>query len=217
MAYCRFSEGDVYLVKTPRPDAEEWECFSCELDTDERDQFFSSLLEVREHLKAHEKAGHKVPVRAVSRVETELVEMFKENPTPENIEAAMQGFFNDDPYVYDLDFFFPCPFSDWEDRFLYTLESLDFAGIWKKRSHYYAFFNVADRFNDRERALRILVSWEKNTIALINRKSIDPEPAQKELSEEGRAEERLLKAIFGKPNAEEWLHEIRNATVKLRT
>jgi len=136
MAYCRFSEGDIYLTKTPRPDFEEWECSHCKLDLEGKNQFFSSLLEVRKHLGAHEKAGHKVPPWAVSRVVTELVEMFKENPTPKNIGAAVQGFLNIDPYVDELEFFFQCPSHDWQDQFLRILVSYDFARIWKNRSHY---------------------------------------------------------------------------------
>ena len=217
MAYCRFSQGDVYLVKTPHPDTEAWECMACRLDPHEGHEHFYSLMDVIEHLEEHNNRGHLVSLQAWERVESELVEMFKKYPTPENIDAAMQVFFAD-TYVSigDLDFFFLCPSNDWEDQFLSTLESLNFEEIWKERRRYFIFLQFADRFRDKDRALRVLKSWKREIIRLVKTSDTDPRPVQEELSDADRAEKRLLEAIFWEgPEPREALHEMRRAIRKM--
>lgn len=79
MAYSRFSEeSDVYLIKTGPEGHDLWECMQCRLDPEMDSWITDSLLDVREHLKAHEKAGHKVHPSATGRVEEEL---FKKETT----------------------------------------------------------------------------------------------------------------------------------------
>lgn len=68
MSYCRFSEGDVYLVQALD---EEWCCYWCKLDASERNVTLTSIGMVVEHLEAHVDAGHQVPTRALIRASCE--------------------------------------------------------------------------------------------------------------------------------------------------
>ena len=79
MAYCRFSEGDVYLYATKR-DGTGFECCWCHLamvaDADGDEWWdsitLSSRTEALAHLREHQKAGHAVPVSAIARLEAEI-------------------------------------------------------------------------------------------------------------------------------------------------
>lgn len=81
MAYCRFSEGSVYLYASDR-DGTRFECCWCALSgdgkTDEAGDFIgenvtlSSRTEALAHLREHQKAGHAVPVSAIARLEEEI-------------------------------------------------------------------------------------------------------------------------------------------------
>ena len=73
MSYCRFSEGDVYLVKASQV---HWECIACRLN-EEGSRMFESINEVDAHLDAHVAAGHEVPTRARVRVLMESAEDIK--------------------------------------------------------------------------------------------------------------------------------------------
>lgn len=70
MSYCRFGEGDVYLVMTS-----ELQCMACRL-IDEPLRYsetivFTTRTEAIEHLQDHVDAGHKVPKHAFARLRRE--------------------------------------------------------------------------------------------------------------------------------------------------
>ncbi|MCK4981726.1 MAG: hypothetical protein KAS17_02320 [Victivallaceae bacterium] len=205
------------MIKTSRPNVDEWECFTCLLNPNKNSLLFYSLLEVLEHLKAHEKAGHEIGWSDY-RVKTELVEIFKDSPTPENIEIAMQQFFSENPYFNDLDCLFLSPSSDWQGQFLTMLEAVDFTIMIKDISHYFVFLNYVDRFNDRERAFRILKAWEVGIIKQMNKMGIDSQSILDELSKKERTEKRLIEAIFGQPpELKESLHDLRDVIAQLQS
>jgi len=81
MSYCRFSDGDVYLVQTRD---EEWSCFCCKLHSTEEDQILTCLDDVAAHLAAHEEAGHDVPVAAHIRVLMERLAAARPTPDPDS-------------------------------------------------------------------------------------------------------------------------------------
>ena len=69
MSYCRFSEGDVYLIA--HSDGL-WSCYLCKLRSKRWIVTLNTLGEVQDHLQAHRDAGHKVPDRAFAIVEREI-------------------------------------------------------------------------------------------------------------------------------------------------
>lgn len=79
MAYCRFSEGDVYLYAT-NASGTEFECCWCHLATvtdADGDKWRDSITlpsraEALAHLREHQKAGHVVPASAIARIEAEI-------------------------------------------------------------------------------------------------------------------------------------------------
>lgn len=90
MSYCRFSEGDVYLIGTIRGTREEFYCCGCLLNpkewheedghflggylrsiNNEEDFHSPSRAETYRHLEAHVAAGHHVPDRALDGIAAE--------------------------------------------------------------------------------------------------------------------------------------------------
>ena len=83
MAYARFSDGDVYVYATMLPThspgrgvREALICCACRL-TDMSDGCHQSVeiptpQKMIEHLEAHEKAGHRVPKHAKTRLLQEI-------------------------------------------------------------------------------------------------------------------------------------------------
>lgn len=85
MIYCRFSEGDVYLIMHCDGG---WICYLCELqpfgEFGRVHKCWSgdTLGEVRDHLRAHIDAGHEVPDRAIEMVLEEIEELGEEFDNP---------------------------------------------------------------------------------------------------------------------------------------
>ncbi len=179
MAYCRFSEGDIYLIKI---DVDEWECLRCLLSRSKDNLSFYSLPEVLKHIKEHEDAGHEI-CHSDYRIKAEFVEMLKDSPTPENIDVAIQQFFSKNPYFDNLDCLFLSPSIDWQGQFLAILETIDFTIVRKNISHYFIFLNYVNRFDDRERAFRILKTWEAEIIKQMDKMGIDSQSIIDELEE----------------------------------
>ena len=69
MSYCRFSEGDVYLIAHANG---RWSCYLCKMEDGQRIVTLNTLGEVQDHLQAHRDAGHKVPERAFALVREEI-------------------------------------------------------------------------------------------------------------------------------------------------
>ena len=58
MSYCRFADGDVYLVPTNG----KYACMRCRLDPEGGCFSFETIRDVKDHLEEHKAAGHKVVV-----------------------------------------------------------------------------------------------------------------------------------------------------------
>ena len=71
MSYCRMSpDCDVYLF----PGESAWICQGCRLPGTALEVELASLVEARNHLLEHRKAGHKVPQYAFDRLDEEIRE-----------------------------------------------------------------------------------------------------------------------------------------------
>lgn len=71
MAYCRFSEGDVYLIPTGgTTSAKGWSCMACRLQEGHTVDF-SRAVDAWDHLLEHRRAGHLVPDHAFVRLQPE--------------------------------------------------------------------------------------------------------------------------------------------------
>lgn len=83
MSYCRFSpDSDLYVVHT----RDHFECLACELVLEEYSSWrCDTHTELYWHLLDHRDAGHKVPVKAITRVLSEL----HNRDTLNEIEALM--------------------------------------------------------------------------------------------------------------------------------
>ena len=73
MSYCRWSEGDLYVVSS-----DPLACLCCPfLDLDEngdKQDFKGTKVEMLAHLKEHREAGHAFPNWAMDRLEAEIEE-----------------------------------------------------------------------------------------------------------------------------------------------
>ena len=80
MAYARFGgDSDVYVYQS-----DTWECSGCRINHEET-QVFTTLKDLLEHLKDHEKAGHKVPEDCFARIDHERqtgVGLLSDEPVP---------------------------------------------------------------------------------------------------------------------------------------
>ena len=73
MSYCRFSDGDVYMLPTIRG----IECCCCCLTHEDESGWHQTVIlksskEALAHLKEHIYAGHKVPKYATDRLKEEI-------------------------------------------------------------------------------------------------------------------------------------------------
>jgi hypothetical protein len=72
MAYCRFSDGDVYLYLGTSG----FTCCWCKLQQDDfrsaEDPVFQTSDEALDHLLKHREAGHDVPQYAIERLEDDM-------------------------------------------------------------------------------------------------------------------------------------------------
>lgn len=79
MSYCRFNdESDVYVYSTKNPTFSQgkgyndvWICCQCLLNN-EIDVKYQSILEMLTHLNKHKELNHKVPEKAINRLNDEL-------------------------------------------------------------------------------------------------------------------------------------------------
>ena len=215
MAYCRFSDSDIYLVKTPRSDVNEWECFSCKLSPNEERQVFYSPFEVLMHLNAHEDAGHKINPNAFFRIYKDIDEELQNNPSRRNIELALKLYFSKE-YCPKFDFLFLPENCDLQECFLTKLEELEFCMIWKEAVHFFAIIDDMERFDDKIRFLHILEKWEKELIALMVDQGIQPVEGMNPLSDEERSMQRLFSALGKEPNLQDILNDIRKDIADLQ-
>lgn len=76
MSYCRFSEGDVYMYDGGRleDDKPSLSCSRCSLETEDTPSLYGAMSpqEALQHLRHHQAAGHKVPQRAINRLQEEI-------------------------------------------------------------------------------------------------------------------------------------------------
>lgn len=80
MSYCRFSEGDVYLIAHCYGG---WVCYLCNLHPVKGYNVkLDTAGEVRDHLQAHIDAGHEVPGRAMAMITEEIAEMGEDYANP---------------------------------------------------------------------------------------------------------------------------------------
>jgi hypothetical protein len=68
MSYCRWSDGDLYVVSGPPI-----MCMCCPL-LENREDFSGTKVEMLAHLKEHKEAGHCFPNWAILRLEAEIEE-----------------------------------------------------------------------------------------------------------------------------------------------
>lgn len=214
MAYCRFSEGDVYLVKTPRRDQDEWQCLDCKLYGENGKVSLSSPTRALEHLEDHREAGHEFPREAVIRLENEETEYFISHPTHENIARAVEKFFNFTLHVDSMAFFFHGPSRDWEEGFLTRLEAMSFLAVCAHRTSTSPFLKSAHRFADQKKVLKILENWRKEIQVIPEGEGFDTLPGY---SEEAGPENLLLDALFGSvDNPDELKKEMEKALSRVR-
>lgn len=213
-----FEENDVLFRTSPG----EWNCYCCKLDPKRKGWVSDSFLDAIEHLKAHENAGHEVGYTQFWWAENALIDKFKENPTPENIETAMKMFFSEDSLVkHDISYFFLCSSKDWEKRFLDTLEPLDFLTEIKPLSHHrkiniYSFLSVVHCFHNSDQVLRILKTWEKGMIKLVDCGYIDLQDSRTRLRYPKHTPMRIFYDNFFQDSQPEFaLDKIRDAIQKL--
>ena len=69
MAYCRFSDGDVYIFPHV---AGGFECCGCALH--ETSWGCETRLEMMQHMREHKMAGHRVPYSAIERIAVEFLD-----------------------------------------------------------------------------------------------------------------------------------------------
>jgi hypothetical protein len=67
MSFCRWSEGDLYIYEDYRGF---FNCMNCHLNEVASDGFrddhnCKTLQELREHVQAHEEAGHEAPYESI--------------------------------------------------------------------------------------------------------------------------------------------------------
>ena len=91
MAYCRFSDGDVYLYHSNTGGIV---CCHCRLKEDPfsgDDPIFSRRKEVLVHIDEHRKAGHRVPKKADNTLRQEVIELgdFTESSTERRKRAIV--------------------------------------------------------------------------------------------------------------------------------
>lgn len=168
MAYCRFSEGDVYLIGiAPGPDTRAWECIECCLTDDKANEYFESPLDVLKHLKAHRKAGNEVPPPAMDRVRSDVCEYLPSHPTPDNIRFALRQLFDAVGFIDDLDLFFSWPADKWQADFLDQIETVNIPAVYSdgpgdvSSSVCLEFLKHTREFVDRNRVLSIVSSWQE--------------------------------------------------------
>lgn len=76
MSYCRFSEGDVYMYDGGRlkDDKPSLVCCGCLLVPAGTPSLYGAMSpqEALQHLCYHQNAGHRVPQRAINRLQEEI-------------------------------------------------------------------------------------------------------------------------------------------------
>ncbi len=221
MAYCRFSEGDVYLFAT----GDRWICQHCKLAPLRRTCSLPSPLDAIQHLLEHRKAGHAVPGRAIDRLEDEVAPWLQDHAEKGYILHALDLHFRENlSFPGLLETLFEIPRELWEREFYSILENFDprehfdpkdpFSS-WKHITDFTFNLAMCDRFKDRNRVIFILYFWKRGVRSLLEQGLLPhrfPNPPQSQ-------EDTLLAEIFGDmarpPHPEEFLEEIQEEIDRL--